>query len=101
LGLNNSGDTITLRDFDGEIINAVTYGSEGNNDQSLTRFPEGTYSEFALHSSIPEAQGRLYSPGTAINGEMNANIAVAEPLTLLSLCLGLGVLCFKEKKKNF
>ncbi|MBU1533838.1 lamin tail domain-containing protein [Myxococcota bacterium] len=47
LGLNNSGDTVTLSDQDGKEIDSMTYGSEGGNDKSLTRAtdsdPESTF----------------------------------------------------------
>ena len=99
LGLNNSGDTITLRDFSGEIINSVTYGSEGNNNQSLTRFPEGANSEFVLHSSIPEAQGRLYSPGTTIDGQRVLSSTVPEATTFLYIALGWSMLILKRREK--
>ncbi len=51
LSLNNSGDTLTLTNASGTIIDTVTYGSEGGNDQSLVRSPEVTGTSFVQHST--------------------------------------------------
>ena len=40
LGLTNSGDTVTLLDGDGSIIDVHTYGSEGSSDEAMIRFPD-------------------------------------------------------------
>src|SRR5690606_16984887 len=41
LGLNNSGDTVTLVASDGTtVLDTVVWGLEGGNDQSLNRSPE-------------------------------------------------------------
>ena len=67
LYLTNTGDTITLRD--GEYVyDSLTYGDEGDNDQSLNRDPE-IYGLFTFHSEIPGSGGSRYSPGTRINGD--------------------------------
>jgi hypothetical protein len=68
LGLNNGGDLIILVDPDEIQIAIVSYGSEGNQDQSLTRNPDlfGTL-PLVLHSMVPEAGGALYSPGTKLD----------------------------------
>jgi hypothetical protein len=69
LGLNNKGDVITLRDPDGIEMAEVSYGPEGNQDQSLTRNPD-LFGPLPLvtHSQLPQAGGKLYSPGTRIDG---------------------------------
>ena len=69
LGLNNTGDLITLLDSDGLQVGFLSYGSEGNQDQSLTRDPD-LYGLLPLvpHSQVPDAEGALYSPGTRIDG---------------------------------
>lgn len=65
LSLNNTGDTITLKNSSGSAIESVTFGSaEGNANQSLNRNPIA----FALHSTIPGSGGRLFSPGTEVDG---------------------------------
>ena len=49
LSLNNSGETLTLRDGDANLIDTFTYGAEGGRDVSLTRAPDAT-GPFILHS---------------------------------------------------
>lgn len=66
VGLNNGGDTITLSN--GVISIEAIYGSEGGNNQSLTLNPDITGASFAQHSTIGEADGALFSPGTKIDG---------------------------------
>lgn len=69
LSLLNSGDTIALKNVAAITITTYTYGSEGNNDQSLTRFHDLFYTEpFTLHSTAPGSGGALFSPGTRIDG---------------------------------
>jgi hypothetical protein len=65
LGLNNQGDEITVFDDKGVEVAAISYGPEGNQDQSLTRFPD-LYGPlpFVLHSLIPGVEEALFSPGT-------------------------------------
>ncbi|MDA3930653.1 MAG: lamin tail domain-containing protein [Prolixibacteraceae bacterium] len=67
LGLNNSGDQITLRDPSGNVIDSYSYGSEAGNNQSLTRDPDITGS-FVQHSTATGSAGALFSPATYING---------------------------------
>ena len=69
LGLNNTGDLITLLDSDGLLVTSLRYGSEGNQDQSLTRVPD-LYGllPLILHSEVPDGGGALYSPGTRVDG---------------------------------
>lgn len=63
LGLNNTGDTITLADDAAATVQVVTYGSEGGNDQSLTRSPDLTNAPLVAHTGV-SATGARYSPGT-------------------------------------
>ncbi len=66
LGLTNGGDTITVND--GLVDQAShIYGSEGGNNQSVTRDPDitGTFTE---HSTATGSGGSLFSPGTGIDG---------------------------------
>lgn len=67
LGLNNGGDTVTLAAADATLIDEVTYGGEGGNNQSLTRDPDLT-GGFVLHSTVADAAGALYSPGAETDG---------------------------------
>ena len=66
LGFNNSGDTVTLNDGVVDVV-AVSYGSEGGDNQSLTRDPDIT-GEFVKHAGATGSAGALYSPGTPIDG---------------------------------
>lgn len=66
LSLNNTGDTITLKDSGGNPIEEIDYGSEGGMDQSLNRNPEIVGVNFSLHSLINPS--KLFSPGTTTDG---------------------------------
>ena len=68
LGLNNGGDTVTLADAGGTVVQTAVYGAEGGDNQSLTRDPDlsGVY---AKHSLANGSGGSLFSPGTRINGD--------------------------------
>ncbi len=65
LGLNNGGDTLTLSDGAANLA-AYSYGSEGGDDQSLTRLPDITGPEPLVKHTL--AGGALFSPGTRIDG---------------------------------
>ncbi|MBN1217961.1 MAG: ExeM/NucH family extracellular endonuclease, partial [Anaerolineae bacterium] len=70
LGLNNSGDTVTLNDG---IIDQViyTYGGEGGDNQSLTRDPDITGPDPLIkHSVASGSNGALFSPGTRVDGSL-------------------------------
>jgi len=69
LALNNTGDTISIWDREGELRLRISYGPEGGLNQSLTRNPDLTGNfPLELHSEIPLAEGRLYSPGVKLDG---------------------------------
>ena len=69
LGLNNSGDKLTVKDKDGNIIIEFEWGGstiyEGGARQSLTRDPD-LIGDFVLHSTT--VAGGLFSPGTQSSG---------------------------------
>lgn len=67
IGFNNGGDTITVNDGTSDVV-TYSYGSEGGNNQSLTRDPDITGATFVEHSTATGSGGSLYSPGTQING---------------------------------
>jgi len=67
LGLNNTGDTLTLNDGAADVATAG-YGSEGGNDQSLTLDPDVTGSGFVLHTVATGSGGARFSPGTRVDG---------------------------------
>ncbi len=69
LGLNNGGDSISLLDLMASPVVSYTYGLEGGDDQSLTRSPDILGSDPLLkHSLVDGSDGRLYSPGTRLDG---------------------------------
>ncbi len=83
LGLNNTGDTVTLND--GIIDQATaTYTGAGGNDQSLTLDPDITGASFVQHTSATGASGSLFSPGTQIDGTpfSGCTVSVEPALTL-------------------
>ncbi|MCA9997625.1 MAG: lamin tail domain-containing protein, partial [Anaerolineales bacterium] len=66
LALNNGPETVTLHD--GSAIRAtVSYGSEGADNQSLTRDPDLS-GAFVKHSLASGSGGTLFSPGTRLDG---------------------------------
>ena len=67
LALNNTGDTITLKNSEGAVITTYTYGSEGGDDQSIGRNNDLT-GGFVKHSEISSnpvaaSPGRYNSSG--------------------------------------
>lgn len=66
IGLNNGGDSLTISN--GVTTVEVAYGGEGGNNQSLTLDPDVTGTSFSQHSTITEANGALFSPGTKLDG---------------------------------
>ncbi len=67
LSLNNTGDTVTVENEVSQLVDTVTYGSEGNNDESLTRDPDIS-GGFVGHTTATGSGGSQGSPGTKING---------------------------------
>ena len=65
LGLNNGGDTVTVAAADGTVLDEMSYGPEGNQDQSLTRSVDAERSEFVPHSQV---SSQAASPGTRSDG---------------------------------
>ncbi|WP_462249120.1 lamin tail domain-containing protein [Ekhidna sp.] len=68
ISLNNGGDDVIINAGGVTDILNVTYPSAGNN-QSISLDPDLTGS-FAEHSTIVEAGGALYSPGTKVDGSI-------------------------------
>src|SRR5262249_14553465 len=66
LSLNNGGDTLTLKDAAGQIVETIAYGPEGGQDDALNRSPEIVGTHFAKHSTLPGAAGRRFSPGVRV-----------------------------------
>ncbi|MEM6795224.1 MAG: lamin tail domain-containing protein, partial [Acidobacteriota bacterium] len=66
LSLNNVGDGVFVSN-NGLALDAHVYGSEGSNNQSLTRDPDLT-GGFTEHTTATGSGGALFSPGTRIDG---------------------------------
>lgn len=67
LALNNGGDTLTLSTDTGTEVATATYGSEGNNDQSLVLDPD-LGGIWVQHSEAGTSGGTTMSPGTLSDG---------------------------------
>jgi hypothetical protein len=65
LGLNNDGDSVTVTAADGTVLDEMTYGAEGGQDQSMVRSIEGEDSDFVLHTEVSDLPA---SPGTRADG---------------------------------
>ncbi|WP_370226447.1 lamin tail domain-containing protein [Mesoflavibacter sp.] len=62
LGLNNGGDTVTIKNAGGVTVAEYTYGSEGGNNQSIAREPDftGAFVQHLSHTTTPVQ----FSPGS-------------------------------------
>jgi hypothetical protein len=70
LSLNNTGDTITVQDAQGNIVQQIKYGaSEGGASQSLNRDPDGDGATFSPHAQVAGDRNQLFSPGTRAAGQ--------------------------------
>ena len=81
LSLNDGGDTVILKlpaSGGNTVIATQSYGTTANgtppapNDQSLTRAPDAEVGSngggFVAHGNAPNADGRVFSPGTRADG---------------------------------
>lgn len=75
--LNNTSETVIVKDSaGGELINIV-YGGEANGDEAINLEIElDPTSGFTKHSAISDANGALSSPGTCRTGQAFPNCAV-------------------------
>jgi predicted extracellular nuclease len=68
LGLNNTGDTVTINNGTSDVA-SYTFEGEGGDNQSLTRDPDVTGGEpLVKHGTATGSGGALHSPGTKIDG---------------------------------
>ena len=94
--LNNTGDSIILNDGTVDIV-TVSYGGEGNDDQSLTLNPDIIGALFVKHSTATGSGGALFSPGTMVDGTPFA-APVPVPGAVVLLSSGLAMLVGLRRK---
>ena len=71
LELMNTGDILTLKRLDGQVMFVFTYGLEAGDNQSITRSPDITGGEpLVKHSQAEGSAGALFSPGTHLDGTL-------------------------------
>lgn len=97
LSLNNGGDRVSVFDAHGILVDDVLYGAEGGKDQSLVRVPERYQGDFALHTVLNADQP--FSPGAFVTDDPVSH-AVPEPVTCLSLAMGMGGLLLFRKNSR-
>lgn len=78
LSLNNSGDSIIVRNGSGQIVERVTYGSVSGYVGSVARYPN-LAGGFVEHSRVAANPG---SPGTQNDGRLFSEPAPADPGSL-------------------
>jgi len=82
IGLNNGGDIVTLRNAAGLTVAQMSYGAEGNNDQSIALATDGDVSSgYVQHTTIPNPSG---SPLTHSACLENDDPQFALPIELLN-----------------
>ena len=67
LSLTNAGLSILIRDGGGNLVSQMSYGAEGNNDQSVTRSPDIS-GPFVQHQAANGANSRRFSPALKVDG---------------------------------
>jgi hypothetical protein len=81
LSLNNGGDTITLQDAQGRVVQQIKFGAaEGGAGQSLNRDPDGDGSTFTLHTIVAADGRRLFSPGAKASGQTFTNKPIIQSI---------------------
>lgn len=96
LGLNNTGDIVTLYDAQGLLIDQVIYGSDGGKDQSLVRFSADD--PMVLYSAVSDTE--KFAPGIFKEpGQGGQAAVVPEPATCLSFLAAAGGLFGLRKRR--
>jgi hypothetical protein len=71
LSLNDRGDGVIVRDDKGAVVVTITFGLEGDDNQSLTRDPDITGEEpLVKHTLATNSSGARYSPGRRVDGSV-------------------------------
>ncbi len=68
LSLNNTGDTVVVKNASAQVIQSVVYGSAANDDRSLTRDPSLTNTPLVKHHLAAGSGGTRFSPGARADG---------------------------------
>lgn len=90
LGLNNTNETVTLRDGASAIVAAAAYAAEGGNDQSITLVPDVTGTlPWVQHTTAPGSGGLRYSPGRRVDRTLFGGCG-APPLSFVHDVQGAG-----------
>jgi Lamin Tail Domain len=80
LGLNNTGDTVTVADPRGVALQVHVYDAEGGSDSSLNRSPElDPLAPFVLHTTLSAV---AWSPGTRADGSSLSGAVVVDTGTV-------------------
>ena len=87
----------------------MIYGNIADQDQSITRYPDGEGTEFILHTELSQANGALFSPGTGLNPIIVETIPEEEPVgnpvvpelpTLIYFGMGWGSLLWSRGRRS-
>lgn len=82
IGLNNGGDVVILKTALGLTVAQMSYGAEGNNDQSVALNPDGDVaSGYVLHTTIDNPTGAPLTQSACLE---NDNPQFSLPIELLN-----------------
>ena len=94
LSLNNTGDTVSIYDNQNQLVDQIVYGAIGGQDQSIVRTSLEKDASLALYSSLPDANGEIFSPGRG--QEVPAASTVPENNTWVYFSLLSAVALFRK-----
>jgi cardiolipin synthase A/B len=84
--LNNTADGVIVKDGADDVIVSYAYGSEANQDQSITRHPDVSGpAPLIRHTVAAGLPNSLYSPGTCVNGATFFDACTLPPLADLAV----------------
>ena len=91
LSLNNGGDTISLKDAQGRLLQEIKFGAaEGGAGQAINRDPDGDGGTFSLHTVVAGDGSRLFSPGSKAAGSTFTIKPVISTITPATIRVGSG-----------